>query len=650
VNDHAETDRRRAFSTLLFGVLFLLAGCSDSSPPRGPGGQATPDGGDVWGEELFQYAVDNLDRLEEFNSAEMLQQIVERLDQWVRSQPAPADWQIDPLVATLPEPFPKLPQVATLNNREFFNYDAVFLQEAVWLRDVSKWARGEKLDDLERAKSLFDWTVRNIQLEKDASGQFGKSLAGLRLMPWETLLLGRGTAMERAWVFILLARQQEIDAAMLAVADPDDPKKKRFRNWVVAVLVEGKLYLFDPALGLPIPAPDGVKFHPTGRLEIQPATLSQVVADKELLRQLDLDPLRRYPVTSSQLVKTVAMLEASPSYLSARMKLLESRMAGKQKMVLTANPTEQARRLKACPKLADVRIWLWPYEAKFQRVQLSPEAVGQLGAALLPFQLGNTPALWKARVLHLKGRFVGEQGATRYYQMARPSNTEMAEAKVQLARMSVQKAIEKAVEEASTKGADWATIQAAKQKAAKDAENTVAERMEPVFEALRRAKQDASYWLGLVAFHRENYRSAIDYFSKRTLEASPNGPWTHGAKYNLARTYEKTGQPEKAIELYESDTTSPAHYGNLLRARWLKPKKPETPKPKKAKPQQPEPSKPEKAKPQKPESPEPEKAKPQQSTDDASEVNDGAAGQAPKQEKKVTVHGSQNVGYSAGSR
>ena len=35
--------------------------------------------------------------------------------------------------------------------------------------------------------------------------------------PWETLLAGRGTAMERAWVYLLLLRQQGIDAAILAV-------------------------------------------------------------------------------------------------------------------------------------------------------------------------------------------------------------------------------------------------------------------------------------------------------------------------------------------------------------------------------------------------------------------------------------------------
>ena len=84
-----------------------------------------------------------------------------------------------------------------------------------------------------------------------------------------------------------------------------------------------------------------------------------------------------------------------------------------------------------------------------------------------------------------------------------------------------------------------------------------------------RAKLDASYWLGLIAQQRANYPAAVDYFIHRTLEALPNGPWTHGAKYNLARIYETSDERKKAVMLYRSDSRSPSHHGNLLRARWL---------------------------------------------------------------------------------
>ena len=43
---------------------------------------------------------------------------------------------------------------------------------------------------------------------------------------------------------------------------------------------QDNLFLFDPALGLPVPGPDGVKFDESGQIDIQPATLAQVMADE----------------------------------------------------------------------------------------------------------------------------------------------------------------------------------------------------------------------------------------------------------------------------------------------------------------------------------------------------------------------------------
>ena len=88
------------------------------------------------------------------------------------------------------------------------------------------------------------------------------------------LLFGCGMAVERGWVFILLARQQGLDAAMLALADTESPLKAP-QPWAVGVLHEGQVYLFDPVLGLPVPAQDGIVLGDDGQLAIRPATLAQ---------------------------------------------------------------------------------------------------------------------------------------------------------------------------------------------------------------------------------------------------------------------------------------------------------------------------------------------------------------------------------------
>jgi hypothetical protein len=462
----------------------------------------------------------------------------------------------------------RMRRFAEIGRLEFPDSDTFVLQEMVWIRDVSYWARGDAVDELNQAKQLFDWTVRNVQLDRDAAAEGSDQLRVLH-QPWETLLFGRGTAADRAWLFVLLARQLGIDAALLAITDPNETTGQRMPPWV-GVLSQGRLYLFEPALGLPIPAPDGIQRGASGQLDIRPATLAQLADDEALLRQLDVGEFR-YPVQSSQVEGVVALLEASPAYLSQRMKLLEGRLTGDERLVMTTDPSAQAERFKACQHVVDVRLWELPYQALGQECQLGPERVKWLGPQLVPFsvpfdvtevarkkpqqvadgwgwwtiegreraaqqaeeaeQAGSPTqrtferALWRARLLHFKGQFKGQRSATYYYSRARLPDADLQSPEI-----------------------------------------------DPNFRTvLRWAKMDASYRLGLIAAEQGNHEAAIDWLTTRTLKVAPDGPWSSGAKYALGRVYEAGGQIAKAVETYRSDADSPARHGNLLRAAWLQP-------------------------------------------------------------------------------
>jgi hypothetical protein len=569
--------RSHRFFLRFFLPLVLLAGCtgghdSTSSQPAHPDSDVTSG---QYHSELFSYSIDNLNRLEEFDAAdameqifqrlnaqdktkpefsdtllaawpepEMQRQIVERLNQWIRTQTPPADWKPDPMLATLPKSSADLPALKELDRMEFSRFDGYALQEAVWLRDIGRWGQGQTAESLERAKSLFDWTVRNIQIEASGPQQIPQ-------FPWETLLYGNGTAADRAWVFILLCRQVGIDAAILGLekevgADAEARPKSDAgakakgakqqtlpglapqapRPWCVAVLLEGNAYLFDPLLGLPIPAPGGVKFDEAGQLVVQPATLAQAATDEKVLQQLDVDKTHVYGVKATALKHVVVMLDASPSYLARRMKLLEAHLAGEQKMVLSASPSTEAARWKALAHVGEVRLWSAPFETLQRRSHLDRRSVQAQLARLLPFYGIPAAPLRRGRILHLKGKFVGSDGAISYYQLARPSNAELS--------ASSAHPMEKVV--------------------------------------FLRGKQDASYWSGLIAYQRANYAAAVDYFARRTLELMPDGPWTEGARYNLARTFEAADDTERAILLYASSAGSRGYLGALLRANWLKKK------------------------------------------------------------------------------
>ena len=504
-------------------LMSLALSCRRPSSSSSAVGPSDPEAQRTQQREVFKQAMISFFNYQQYDTAEVLQQAVDRLDQWIQDQEPPPDWKLDPMVATLPEPFSGLPKMLKVDQLDFPDSDAFTLREAVWIRDVSNWARGDAVDELDRARELFDWTVRNIQLDWDpalaASGTPGRVLQ----KPWETLLFGRGTATDRAWLFILLARQQRIDAALVALIDADDPARERARPWVVAVQSQGELYLFEPTLGLPIPAPDGVERGPAGQLEIRPATLAEVAADESLLRRLDVNTELRYPVESSQVEGVAVLLEASPAYLAKRMKLVESHLTGDERLVLTTDASGQAEQFRACRHVAEVRLWAMPYQTLVQEGQSGPARVQWQRLRQIPFKA--LPGLWKGREYHMKGIFTGEQSAATYYQLARPPERFLDS-------------------------------------------DEVDPQIRP---ALARAKMDASYWLGLIAAQEGHTEAAVDWLATRTLEATPDGPWTPGAKYNLGRLYEAEGEIAKAVEAYRSDTDSPARHGNLLRARWLQP-------------------------------------------------------------------------------
>jgi len=510
----------------------------------------------------------------------MMRQIADRLARWLREQHPPADWQRDPLLESLPAHLKQLPMVRAVDSMELLYYDSFALMEAAWLRDCARWVCAEKTDQLGRAQRLFDWTVRNIQLEEtgpstgDASvghvGAAGEtpsdpaeaakagSKARVPLVPWEVLLFGRGTAWERAWLFILLARQQQIPAAVLAIAD-ENPERPP-RPWALGVLIDSQVYVFDPQLGLPIPAPDGLQLAPTGTLRIRPATLAQLAADETLLRQMDAGSQLRYPITAADLSRVVALVEASPAALSRRLKLVESNLPEKQRMVLTISAQQEAEHWRSLPGIADAGLWLHPYQTLYQRLHLSPQQIRARLLMLLPFfALEGTP-LYKGRLLHLRGQFAGEETAVPYYLAARLSDQQIREVMEQTARQYRESQIPR-----------LASLPPEERKTAEKLiiENGFKEaQLRAQFIAL--GKQDATFWLALIAAEQGNFRSAADYLSYRAADTPMENRWASASHYLMARLLEAAGQTEAAAKLYETDLPGPYRHGNLLRAAWLR--------------------------------------------------------------------------------
>jgi tetratricopeptide (TPR) repeat protein len=315
--------------------------------------------------------------------------------------------------------------------------------------------------------------------------------------------------------------------------------------WTAALLLDGRLYLFDTRLGLPIPVADGQGV----------ATLAEAISDPALLRQLDVEGGPKYPVDKKDLSRVVAMLDATPDYLSQRMKLVESRLTGKNKTVLTVQPSRLRQPLREINGITRVMLWPLPYDAlRYQRAVLGDQRSRQRRAELLSAFEADGP-LAQARHQHFRGVFQSdppEIGAKAHYLKCRIPDSALAQMAAEHASVALQKAPPEI----------------------EITEDLIRNFQERALASLAGVKHAASYWLGLIAFEEDKYEVAVDFLDSRTLQASPDIAWSQGAHYNLGRAYERIAQEsgnredwEKAREHYLADKDSPQYPGNWLRAR-----------------------------------------------------------------------------------
>jgi hypothetical protein len=268
------------------------------------------------------------------------------------------------------------------------------------------------------------------------------------------------------------------------------------------------------------------------------ATLEQVAADESLLRRLDLSESQPYPVRGEDLRRVVAYIEASPVDLSKRMALVESKLSGKHRLVLTTPGEKLAEKLRGITQLTSVALWPVPFEV-WQK-QLKVGDAGLESAMREMYMFESLPSLLTGRALHFKGLYEGEDGAKKKYLDAR-----LPDSYIENYRLPEK------VAKKFSRTEDISRVEAAQEV------------------VLRHAKQSASMWIGLIFFEQKDYPDAIEYFANRLLQANPSGIFTTSARYNLARTYEANGETAKAVALYQADKTSPQSHGNQLRARWL---------------------------------------------------------------------------------
>jgi hypothetical protein len=300
--------------------------------------------------------------------------------------------------------------IADLESNRFEVRDARHIEDCLLMSTVARRVAGDG-DDLTRVRRVFDWLMLQVQLvPAGALAVPGGMQAQAR--PYDVLIRAMATEeggwAERSWLFMSLCRQLGLDSGLilyssrqpsLLEAKPAEPKPpgsnaSGLTAWIVAVLIDGKPYLFDCRMGRVIPGPAGQGI----------ATLEQVLTDPTILDQLDL-PGKPYSTHTADLARgpLTVWLDSTLGFLTGRMRMLQeefdSTLPGRERMVLFRDPAAQQDAFATAmgPRLARTELWYLPMEVEYQLfnnsafVEATKYAIGIFDhhLPLLPARMGQ---------------------------------------------------------------------------------------------------------------------------------------------------------------------------------------------------------------------------------------------------------------------
>ena len=318
---------------LLLGVcflsfLFMVPGCKKPAPPtaknansgnssqKSESEQVDPDCNSFIDNSMSMLEPDRLGISAELPQAMWL------LNQWTfkcgsfDSKP--------PVVTDSQKPFLKKylseAQLAKMDLTRFTDLDGRFIRDAQLFNGMMKAAIKGQDSDVKRSTAAFYYCMNNIALITNEKNV-------LPLSPYGICILGSGSPEQRAWIYINVLRQLQIDAVLFRPVTPSPFKL------LVGVLIDQNIYLFDPVLGLPIPAAE----QPADSILIQnPATLDSVLKSPDILKNFYGEAAKNR-FSADELKAAQVLIMGRSCEWSARMRQLEDSLSRKQTFVLFRN-------------------------------------------------------------------------------------------------------------------------------------------------------------------------------------------------------------------------------------------------------------------------------------------------------------------------
>ncbi len=427
--------------------------------------------------------------------------------------------------------------------KRFSDEDAQHVRTSLLLNSYAAAIEGRS--DEARATGLFYAVVRDMALIPND--------AALSLTPFELLMTGRGTAEDRAWVFVAALRQLHLDAFILL------PEKADSERWLVGVVVPRGTLLFDPALGLPVYR---LADNENTVLPQTPATLADLAGDDEILGKRS-SPESDNSISDADFAKPRVAVVGSEAVWAQRCLLLQDALTSDEGATF-CDPLQDvgdapglvSRILEAGDGLwGKDSVTVWPYAPQhtFEFSHLSERDQGRLTAMWDPFQariqrrlsfengsgqidIGSPEwGLFRGRVDQLRGT-LGDSVPVRYQT-------------IRLGKLEREETIrddDGVVQGAVTIPEDFYLLHA-------------------------RAAENATFWIAVHHFREQNFQTAADgFYSLR--RSFPDSVWTPHATYLLAITLAHLDRFDKAAKeltrATEQGGTATAREARALRQVW----------------------------------------------------------------------------------
>jgi hypothetical protein len=253
-------------------------------------------------------------------------------------------------------------EVKEVRPASFTGLDPVYLAECLYLRDAARSLDVGGLPPSRQAELAFAWVCRQVVLQPWVSADAGRPVVMPPVPPTAVLRRGSGSGLERAYVFLALLQQLDLDGALVGPPEAADrdwtyrPDRSdglpRGPFWAVGVRAGADVLLFDPWRGEPVPGPSGQGV----------GTLAQVKPNPDQLKAWREDKSNPWKVSIDEVKASVPFLAVPLSAVAPRMKRLEEELRSDLPVRLAADPVAQRQRFETQAKLPGLKFWNPPAE------------------------------------------------------------------------------------------------------------------------------------------------------------------------------------------------------------------------------------------------------------------------------------------------